>query len=195
MSRWYDVIGSRLVESIATEVEAVTSGVVLGATFTMPPGQRLCSRLEVFLPRVLTERSPKWKWESLDGFFIARATRTGPAGVELVGTCILMSDQTVTPFLVQLDATRADGTLTLEVPRLVLGEPGGGQLGISGPPCNSPAANRLFTGLLDRLADVQWSSRLSEAPRTTRHHLYTTPADFRYFCWRCFPDDSRLRPR
>lgn len=156
MTIWEDANGSRLIELLATELERMTSGVRVGATFDLPPSSRLCSSLELFLPQLLTTRYAKWKWESLDGFFIAKAIRTGPTAIELIGTCILISDQTVTPFLVQLEVLRSANSLSVAVPRLQLGEPGGGQLGISGPPCNSSAAGRLFSGLLDRISDVQW---------------------------------------
>ncbi|MDP3236531.1 MAG: hypothetical protein Q8N26_27315 [Myxococcales bacterium] len=157
MTTWEDTNGSRLVEFLATELEELTRGVRVGAAFEVPPDSRLCSSLEFFLPQLLKARFAKWRWESLDGFFVARATCTGPTAVELIGTCILISDQTVTPFLVQLEVLRSASSSSVAVPRLLLGEPGGGQLGISGPPCNSTAASRLFSELLDRIADVKWS--------------------------------------
>jgi hypothetical protein len=47
-----------------------------------------------------------------------------------------------------LEVLRSATSLSVAVPRLLLGEPGAGQLGISGPPCNSSAAGRLFSSLL-----------------------------------------------
>ena len=45
----------------------------------------------------------------------------------------------------------------MTVLRLNLGEPGSGQLGISGPPANSTQSRQLLGTLIDRIADVAWS--------------------------------------
>jgi hypothetical protein len=54
---------------------------------------------EFFLPKVLREIRAHWEEdESLDGFLPAIARKTGPREAEIVGHCILISDQTVAPF-------------------------------------------------------------------------------------------------
>lgn len=58
--------------------------------------------LEHFLPAVLSEVYPYWKGESLDGFFLSTARKIGPDQAELRGVCILISDQAITPFHVQM---------------------------------------------------------------------------------------------
>jgi hypothetical protein len=116
--------------------------------------------MELFIPGVLRQRYPEWEKESLDGIFVARATKTSSAAAELMGTCILISDQTVTPFLVDLELSQKaelDGVTAI---RVMLGEPGSGPLGISGPPCNSPDAQRLLMSLVDRIDKVAWSYAL-----------------------------------
>ena len=109
---------------------------------------------ELFLPRCLREVYPEWANESLDGLFVARATKTGPASAVFVGTCILISDQTVTPFAVELGAI--EETEHAIVVQLKLGEPGAGPLGIAGPPVNSTQAEALLASLLDRIDGVAW---------------------------------------
>lgn len=54
--------------------------------------------LEHFVPRVLAEVHPHWKFESLDGFYLAEAKKIGEDLAELRGQCILICDQTLTPF-------------------------------------------------------------------------------------------------
>ena len=63
--------------------------------------------LELYIPRVLREVHREWRHESLDGIFTASAWKTGDREIDLIGYCILISDQTVTPLRVkmQLDAT------------------------------------------------------------------------------------------
>jgi hypothetical protein len=53
---------------------------------------------EFFLPQVLREVHGAWANESLDGFLPAIVRKTAPLEAEIVGHCILISDQTVAPF-------------------------------------------------------------------------------------------------
>ena len=61
---------------------------------------------------------------------------------------------TVTPFA--LDVSLADA-VTFRTFRVRLGEPGSGRLGISGPPVNSTAAQKMLWALNDRLGRVDWA--------------------------------------
>ncbi len=99
----------------------------------------LLGLLERYLPKLLAISYPLWATEGLDGVFVARATRRNDAEIELRGTCILLSDQTLVPFIA---AFRVGSTLVVEY-EVSLGEAGGGRLGISGPPCHSTGATRL----------------------------------------------------
>ncbi|MDG2221706.1 MAG: hypothetical protein P8L85_10010 [Rubripirellula sp.] len=69
--------------------------------------RQLTSCLEFYLPAVLREVHPFWVKESLDGLFHEVAIKTGPQQVDLAGRCILISDQTVTSYHVQLRADPA----------------------------------------------------------------------------------------
>jgi hypothetical protein len=158
MSSSPDAVGSdRLSSQLATELDALIREPPVGGRFVVPPSADICASLELFLPRVLRRRYPEWEKESLDGIFVARATKTGTATAELAGTCILISDQTVTPFLVALVVVRTSDARTVNVARLMLGERGGGSLGISGPPCNSKDAQRLLASMIDRIDNVAWT--------------------------------------
>src|SRR5439155_15185248 len=114
---------------LAAELDRLLSGMPVGAHPEVPPSSDVCASLELLLPRVLRPSYPDWEKESLDGIFVARATKTGSVTMELVGTCILISDQTVTPFVVDLEVVRATDVGHARVTRLLLGEPGTGPLG------------------------------------------------------------------
>lgn len=131
------------------------AGLSVGAEFALEPSAKICRSLEFFLPELLLRSYPEWRWESLDGVFVARARKTGPFAVQLVGTCILISDQTVTPFMVDLATSPSGEAITSY--RACLGEPGSGPLGISGPVCTSSAADKLLFGLTMRLDRIAWS--------------------------------------
>lgn len=64
--------------------------------------QVVTSALEFYLPAVLREIHACWKYESLDGVLHELAVKTGARQVEIAGLCILISDQTLTPFHVRL---------------------------------------------------------------------------------------------
>ncbi|WP_437875264.1 hypothetical protein [Sorangium sp. So ce513] len=146
---------------LASELHDLMQGLPVGAQFTVPPSADICCSLELFIPGVLRLQYPEWEKESLDGIFVARATKTGSAAAELIGTCILISDQTVTPFLLDLNVSRKDDFHAVTAFQIMIGEPGSGPLGISGPPCNSREAQRLLMSLIDRIDEVAWSYTLT----------------------------------
>jgi hypothetical protein len=112
----------------------------------------LQATLESLIPAVLRPTYPEWESESLDGFFFASAVKTAADSLTLTGTCILIRDQTVTPFTA--DISKRSGRVLFD--RIRLGESGGGALGISGPTCNTGAASRLLDGLATRLDKIEW---------------------------------------
>ena len=72
--------------------------------------------LEFFLPAVLREVYAEWDRESLDGFYPLFARKTGEREVELLGFCILISDQTLTPIHLRLQLSpTADEVSWLEL--------------------------------------------------------------------------------
>jgi hypothetical protein len=75
---------------------------------------------------VLSEVHAFWKYESLDGVFHELAIKTSECQAEIAGQCILISDQSVTPYHVQLrHALNADEIEWLD---LRLGELRGDQM-------------------------------------------------------------------
>lgn len=128
-------------------------GVPVGSPVAIDSGAELCGVLEYLLPQILMQRHPEWSGESIDGFFFSLAVKSSSSTVELIGTCILISDQTVTPFALSIRVGRDGG---LEALRLRIGEPGGGRLGISGPACHAGAAGSLLARLNDRIEAIEW---------------------------------------
>jgi hypothetical protein len=61
--------------------------------------------LEYFLPQVLRRTHPEWEHESLDGFCPLVARKTGDATAEIFGLCILITDQTLTPIHLNIQAS------------------------------------------------------------------------------------------
>jgi hypothetical protein len=55
------------------------------------------SALEYYIPEVLREVHPEWKHESLDAVFPECSTKSAEHEIDIVGTCIVISDQTMVP--------------------------------------------------------------------------------------------------
>lgn len=140
---------------LASELKALLAGVLVGSEFAVAPSSDLCYSLELFIPKVLSSHHSEWEQESLDGVFVARARKTGSAAAELAGTCILISDQTVTPLLMEL--TLSPSGECIKFFHVRIGEAGGGRLGISGPGCNSREARELLATVATRLPSIAWS--------------------------------------
>jgi len=125
----------------------------IGESLPLDSSSDLCGTLELLIPAVLRGRYPEWAEESIDGFFFSSAVRGFEDSAEIVGTCILISDQTVTPFV--LDVALEDAE-TFRSFRIKLGERGSGPLGISGPKCTSDAALEMLQALNARLDQIAW---------------------------------------
>jgi hypothetical protein len=145
----------RLESHIASELKALLAVLPVGAEFTVSPSASFCSALELLLPHLLCRRFPEWRTESLDAIFVAKAQKTGAVAAQFAGTCILITDQTVAPLLVDLALTPSNDSIASF--RVCLGEAGGGRLGVSGPRCNSAEAKRLLATVSSRLKDIRWS--------------------------------------
>lgn len=156
-------VTARLEAKLASALRELLAGVAVGAEVNVDPSADFCSSLEVVLPRLLRLRHSEWAKESLDGVFVALARKTGPAALQLAGTCILITDQTVTPLLV--DLVLSSFGESIESIRVRLGEPGGGPLGISGPDCNSQAAEHLLATLTTRLDEILWSYEIASGEK------------------------------
>jgi hypothetical protein len=151
--------GPQRLRGLAAErLAALMQPVPIGSGLSLESGADLSAALERLIPDLLREEHPEWTYESLDGFYFASATKVSETSAELFGTCILISDQTVTPFVLNLSLKGVDD---LQAIRIRLGEPGGGRLGISGPTWGSDAAWKLNYLLAERLSNVEWAYDLT----------------------------------
>ena len=92
-----------LEESIARELRAILAPLPVGALIEeTQQSQAVLNGLEFYLPQILRERHPEWKYESLDGILPVVSRKTGVNEAEFFGQCILMSDQALTPIHVHL---------------------------------------------------------------------------------------------
>jgi hypothetical protein len=90
-------------ESIARKLRAILAPLPVGALIVeTQQSQAVLGGLEYYLPQILHERHPEWKYESLDGFLPVVSRKTGVNEAEFFGQCILMSDQALTPIQVHL---------------------------------------------------------------------------------------------
>jgi hypothetical protein len=117
--------------------------------------------LEFFLPGVLREIHPEWRWESLDGVIPYVARKTGNLEAEFIGHYILITDQSHTPIHLRLQlAPDVDEVSWLE---LKLGEKGdNGQIQRPYPPTFKRVA-----AVKDRTDSIDWVYKVGFGQRRT----------------------------
>ena len=144
-----------LVSVLSSELKVLVEPVPVGGQFSIAPSSDFCYSLELFIPMVLKARYPEWRSESIDGFFVAYACRTQTSTVVIYGTCILITDQTCTPFHVTFQL-RTSRSRFLKY-HVLVGERGSGHLSISGPICNTKEAKFLLQTISDRIGNIDWT--------------------------------------
>src|SRR5215467_14646777 len=108
---------------------AIIENLQAGAQILDATGARkLALRLEYLLPKVLAAEHRWWRREGLDRILPAVARKVGPQDIELIGLCILISDQSVAPTYVRLRVS--DEANEIERLECKLGEPGDGDSGL-----------------------------------------------------------------
>ena len=118
--------------------------------------------LEFFLSKLLREAYPNFKDESLDGIYPEAARKTGDDEIEIIGLCVLISDQTLTPLQVRLQLDATDDACSWIECRL--GE------SIAGEMRKAPYSRSLVSGKLqvvERLDSVEWVYRVGYGKRRT----------------------------
>lgn len=64
----------------------------------------ILSALEYFIPEVLKEIHPEWTYEGLDGLYPLNTEKTGDRMMSLFGQAILISDQSIVPVHIGMQA-------------------------------------------------------------------------------------------
>lgn len=116
------------------------------------------SSLERFLPEVLAEIHREWRRESFDGVLPLRARRVSEIEAEVIGHCILLSDQTIAPFHLCLQI----GPLKDEVPWLELRLGERGDRGMVRLPYHFPRASTRLLQALENAGDrIHWAYQVT----------------------------------
>lgn len=146
---------SKTEEFTARSLRAALAGLEAGASIANSDGfQELLGGLEFFLSSVLSEVHQEWREESLDGFHVAIARKTGPFEAELMGLCILISDQTLTPLHIRLrGAATKDEIEWLECK---VGKAGQGKGGMMRMPYDSPKQAKVLYAVVEQPDSINW---------------------------------------
>jgi hypothetical protein len=146
---------------VAKELRPLLRDVDVGATFAIPPDSAFARLHERLIQGRLAARFPEWRDQSIDGVWPEHARKTGPTSASLCGVCVLLDDQTLTPFAAEWTIAGSHDAVTAW--RLRVGEPGGGRLRISGPRHGSKAATLLRWTIAERIDDTHWCYELTDA--------------------------------
>ena len=112
--------------------------------------------LEFLLPEVLQELHPEWKEEGLDGIYPELLRKLGDDEIELVGLCILISDQTLIPLHLRLQLDLTDDCVSWFECRI--GESvSDGMLRV---PYNELVAHGTRLAVMTRLGSIKWVYRV-----------------------------------
>lgn len=114
--------------------------------------------LEYFLPAILADVYPYWKGESLDGFYLSEARKTGFYRAEMRGVCILISDQTITPFHVRMQIAASSDKINWMECRL--GKRGNGNGEMERIPW-SRWQGHSYSFLQDSLKPIDWTYQVA----------------------------------
>jgi len=129
--------------------------------------QEFQSALARLVPECLAESHPSpWRDESLDAFRFVWKRKVGPNDAELLGVCLLISDQTWTPFRAVLKASSTDAGL--EQVELTLGETDEAGRAMMRMPYASSKLTELLFRLANRPESVDWTYSFKRRPTSRR---------------------------
>lgn len=106
------IFAIKLERLVAERVCELASGKPVGAQLNNSSLSNLLSALEYYLPQTLSEIHQEWHHESLDGVYPDVVRKTAEHRIEIVGWCILISDQTMTPLELQMEVSPAAEEVT-----------------------------------------------------------------------------------
>ncbi|WP_407569093.1 hypothetical protein [Deinococcus altitudinis] len=133
------------------------------SSFKIEASEEICFLLEVYIPEMLSKKYSMWESESLDGILVERANKVKSHEIEIIGACILISDQTLTPFALYISIDTKHEKI--DSYKILVGEPGSGRLKISGPPVGSMKAHKMLSNITRRLFNIAWSYSLISEER------------------------------
>jgi hypothetical protein len=156
-------VASKAEQSVSRSLRTILADLPNGAS--IPESEQLYdlfAGLEYFLPQVLRRIYPEWEHESLDGFCPLVARKTADAAAEIFGLCILITDQTLTPIHLHIQA--AQNTDEVSWLECNLGEAGeDGMVRIPWPRGN--ATDPLVQALEGRADTIAWVYKVTSGTR------------------------------
>jgi hypothetical protein len=112
---------------LSRELRSILANLASGTNISeLIANTEVLTALEYFLPSELAKIDPYWLRESLDGFFISDARKIGMDTAKFTGVCILISDQTTTPFELRLKVRSSDDKIDWMECKLGAGGSGAG---------------------------------------------------------------------
>lgn len=93
----------------------------------------LLNELEWIISPKLTGKYAEWRWDSLDGVYASRVDVIDDRTLKIFGSCILISDQTLTPLVVRVHLSD-DGEISVSGR---VGHRGEGAMGLERRPYGS----------------------------------------------------------
>jgi hypothetical protein len=150
-------------EALTCSLRSILNGLADGEAIGDSEDFRsVLSGLEFFLPAILGELHGEWRDESLDGIYPTVARKTGQNEAEILGLCILISDQTLTPLRVHLQVSPSrDEIACLECS---VGERGNGKAGMLRTPYGAMSGKQLAM-IAARPNDIDWAYRVGFGQR------------------------------
>ncbi|QDT47906.1 hypothetical protein Pan258_19460 [Symmachiella dynata] len=159
-----DRITTRAEQIIAESLLSILNSMATGDRIQESPEFRdVLSAVEYFIPEVLSEIHPEWAHDSLDGVFPLVAAKSGVRTMSIFGQCILISDQTIVPLLVEIQVdTKGDKVTWLECKLGARDESG-----MIRTPYRSPSARIKLLHSLDGKRDlIDWAYNVTFGERT-----------------------------
>ena len=142
-------------QEITMDFEDLVASTAIGEDLSITSESRLhpssdfCSALELYFPILLRQKYEEWGRESLDGVYVRSARRVSERRIELHGTAILITDQTVVPFKSEMEVS-LDKTPVITCSLSIC------DLNQSRIKCNFQDAQNLFSSVSISLDKITW---------------------------------------
>lgn len=98
----------------------------VGSNLPVGQSEQYLIGLQLFIPEVMCDVHAEWRYESLDGLHPLTIYKSGPLELELLGSCILITDQRAAPIHLRLQLDQTEDRISWLECRL--GENIGGKL-------------------------------------------------------------------
>jgi hypothetical protein len=148
---------------VSRSLRAILADQATGADITNDERLReTLSGLEYFIPEIIGEIHQEWDDEGLDGILPLRALKTENHEVEIIGHCIVLTDQSVVPLHLRLQVSPSGDVVTwLECK---LGERGG--RGMFREPYGAPrASTKLLAATKPGQEPIDWAYKVTYGER------------------------------